>query len=339
MRTSNSKVVAAFAAFMLLGSVAIGADDPPPYVSATEAYRQGVASIKAGQTEAALPALSYAAERGVLGAQLKLARIYAQGQGIPEDTGKAFSYYQQIADQHADIAPTSPVAKFVAEAFVALGDYYLVGIPDIALVRDPSRAAGLFRHAASYFGDADAQYELARLFLTGDGVTKNVGLAANWLAAAAKKQHPASQATLGELLWRGDEFQHRAARGLALIMLAHQNAKIGGDEPKWIADLYAEAIGQADAATRKEAEAIMPQWGAPIAEAAATPNPLPGNAEPAAQLVAPASGAAAETAVPNAASEHGATGASTENVATPPTAIGLSAGFGDGASGSAALKR
>jgi len=47
----------AVAALMMLEPVAVGADDPPPYASATEAYRQGVSEVNAGKTAVALPAL------------------------------------------------------------------------------------------------------------------------------------------------------------------------------------------------------------------------------------------------------------------------------------------
>ena len=116
---------------------------------------------------AALPALEYAAKRGVLGAQLKLARAYAAGRDVPKDDAKAFVYFEQIADQQADISPSSPIAKYAAEAFVALGQYYLDGIPAMPLVANPVYAADLFRHAASYFGNAEAQYRLARLYMNG----------------------------------------------------------------------------------------------------------------------------------------------------------------------------
>ena len=53
----------------------------------------------------------------------------------------------------------------------------------------------LFRHAASYFGNAEAQYRLARLYMNGDGVEKNLGLAVNWLSIAAKKQHAVTATT------------------------------------------------------------------------------------------------------------------------------------------------
>ena len=129
------------------------------------------------------------------------------------------------------------------------------------LARNPVYAVDLFRHAASYFGDAEAQYRLARLYMNGDGVEKNVGLAVNWLATAAKKQHAAAQATLGEILWRGQDVRQRQARGLALIILAHENAVAGGKEPQWIGDLYREALGKSDTATRKDAEAMLPELG------------------------------------------------------------------------------
>ena len=230
MLMCNRLALGAFGAVLVLGlsPVKAGGDEPTPYTSATEAYRQGTSSLKSGQTAASLPALEYAAKRGVLGAQLKLARIYATGRdSVAEDDSKAFGYFQQIADQQADISPSSPIAKYAAEAFVALGQYYADGIPAMQLARNPVYAVDLFRHAASYFGDAEAQYRLARLYMNGDGVEKNVGLAVNWLATAAKKQHAAAQATLGEILWRGQDVRPRQARGLALIILAHQNARRG----------------------------------------------------------------------------------------------------------------
>ena len=92
------------------------------------------ATLKSGKTAGVLPALEYAAKRGVLGAQLKLARIYAAGRdGVAEDDSKAFSYFRADRRPAADISPSSPIAKYVAEAFVALGQYYLDGIAAMQL--------------------------------------------------------------------------------------------------------------------------------------------------------------------------------------------------------------
>jgi TPR repeat protein len=222
---------------------------------------------------------------------------------VPKDDAKAFAYFEQIADSQADINPSSPVAKYAAEAFVALGQYYFDGIPAKPLAANPPYAAGLFRHAASYFGDAEAQYLLARLYMNGTGVEKNVGLAVNWLAIAAKKQHAASQATLGEILWRDQEVRERRARGLALIILAHENASVDGKEPKWIGALYAEAFSESDKAIRKDAEALLPALGGTRTTA---------EAKPAEVLAMPAEedAQAPETGAPR------------------PAPIGLSVGFG-----------
>ena len=321
MLTCNRVALAVLAALLTMGPVAVGADDLPPYASATEAYRQGVNALKAGRAAVALPALEYAAKRGVLGAQIKLARAYSSGRDVPKDDAKAFTYFEQIADQLADISPSSPIAKYAAEAFVALGQYYLDGIPALPLASNPTYAVDLFRHAASYFGNAEAQYRLARLYMAGNGVEKDVGLAVNWLAVAAKKQHAASQATLGEILWRGQLVRQRQTRGLALIMLAHENAVAGGKEPQWIGDLYQEAFGRSDSATRKGAVALMPELGG-VKAAAVVPA---AKAKPAEVMMMPASGGAKETVAPTASAMPDA--APLGNGA-PPAAIGLSVGYG-----------
>jgi TPR repeat protein len=315
----------ALTALVILTPVAVrGADDPPPaYASATEAYRQGASAIRSGRVTTALPALEYAAERGVLGAQLKLARIYASGRDVPRDDAKAFAYYQQIANQYADISPSSPVAKFIGESFVALGEYYVEGVPAMSLGTNPAYAATLFRHAASYFGNAEAQYRLARLYLDGEGVEGNVGLAVNWLAAAAKKQHPLAQATLGELLWRGEKVQQRRARGLALITLAEESAKASVRKPKWIGDLYQEAFANSDSATRKEAELLAFQIGGARSATATATRAKPGDPALAATR-GPEEAAAIPATAPMQLDDKGQS-------AAPPAPIGMPIGFGAGA--------
>ena len=323
MLMCNRLALGALAGLMMFGPVAVGADDAPPFASATEAYRQGASALKSGMPATAIPALEYAATRGVLGAQVKLARAYASGRDVPKDDAKAFSYFQQIADQQADISPSSPIAKYAAEAFVALGQYYVDGVPAMSLAPNPSYAAHLFRHAASYFGSGEAQYRLARLYMNGDGVEKNVGLAVNWLATAAKKQHAASQATLGEILWRGQDVRQRRARGLALIMLAHENAVASGKEPQWIGELYREAFAKSDKPTRKDAEALLPELGG-VKAAATSPA---AKAKPAEMIVMPASGGAQEPVAPTASAASDAAPLSQKG-APPPASIGLSVGFG-----------
>jgi uncharacterized protein len=101
-------------------------------------------------------------------AQWKLGRMYADGDGVKRDDLRAFEYFRGIADAYADEAPDTPQGRFVASAFVALGNYYLEGIPDTAIKPDADRARELFVYAASYFGDPEAQYRLGRLMAMAD---------------------------------------------------------------------------------------------------------------------------------------------------------------------------
>ena len=98
-------------------------------------------------------------------AEWKLGRMYADGDGVARDDVRAFEYFSRIANAHASDSPSAPQAQIVANAFVALGRYYLNGIPNSKIKPDTERAREMFSYAASYFGNADAQYDLARLFL------------------------------------------------------------------------------------------------------------------------------------------------------------------------------
>ena len=257
---SASQIGAAFAAVIVLTPAGVGSTDAPPsYKSATEAYRQGMTAINAGETDSALPALEYAAAHGVLGAQLKLARLYAKDGAVPEDASKAFRYYQRIADQFADVPASSPIARYVGEAFSALGQYYVDGIVEMPLQPDPAYGSRLLRHAGTYFGDAEAQYRLGRLYLIGKGVVENRTIAANWLTMAARKQHPGAQAVLGEMLWTGEGVGKRQAQGLALLMLANQNTREDGVDAGWISESYDRTIAIADRLTVEQAEALLPR--------------------------------------------------------------------------------
>lgn len=331
---SVSHIGGLFAAFVVLSpATAGGADQPVAYASATEAYRQGASAMKSGEVTEAVPAFEYAAERGVLGAQLKLARLYARGRGVPKNDAKAFYYYQHIADQYADIPPSSPIAHYAGEAFCALGRYYVTGIPDMPLHPDPVYAAGLFRHAGAYFGHADAQYQLGRLYLSGAGVEKNQTIAANWLSMAARKQHAGAQAVLGEMLWRGDGIAQRQARGLALLTLANENAKLAMKDADWIGQRYQEALALADKATRKRAEVLLPKLGGPK-RATATAVKI----APSSRTTLPPTRAIATPAKPEPTLSARETPSLGPVDVVPPAAMGMSMGFGASESGLGGLQ-
>src|SRR5215218_8139395 len=158
---------------------------PDIYASAKDALRVGIRDYNAGDKIAAARALEYAAGQGHALALWKLGRMYADGDGVPQDDLKAFEYFSKIADENAEETPNSPNAAVVSSAFVALGSYFLDGIKDTYVKPDAARAHEMFRFAASYFGDSNAQYGLARLYLDGTGVEPDARQAARWFNLAA----------------------------------------------------------------------------------------------------------------------------------------------------------
>ena len=99
--------------------------------------------------------------------------MYAEGDGVDRSDLRAFEYFSGIADAHADDNPGTPQARYVANAFVALGHYYRDGIANSEVKADPGRARHMYAYAASYFGDPDAQFRLDELYLDGVGVRKD----------------------------------------------------------------------------------------------------------------------------------------------------------------------
>src|SRR6188472_1846070 len=131
-----------------------------------EAFRSGTQALRQGKTEQAIIELEYAAEQGVPGAIWKLGRMYADGDGVKMNKARAYDYFRRLTTMHADDGSSTPNARFLANAFVTLGLYHLDGIPG-TLKADPNVAREMFRYAASYFADPEAQYYLGRLFLLG----------------------------------------------------------------------------------------------------------------------------------------------------------------------------
>jgi hypothetical protein len=205
-----------------------------------------------------LTSLQYAAEGGHPVAQWKLGRMYADGDGVIQDDLRAFEYFSRIANAHAEDSPSAPQAAIVANAFVALGRYYLNGIPNSKIKPDTDRAREMFSYAASYFGNADAQYDLARLYLkTPDASRDDFRYGARWLGLAAQKGQHQAQAMLGQMLFTGDRLPRQPARGLMWLTLARDNA---APEETWIRESYNRAFAKASDDDRATALQMLEHW-------------------------------------------------------------------------------
>ena len=235
-----------------------------PGAAAAQALNaQALKKVAAPVTAAAAPStslnsLQYAAEGGHPVAQWKLGRMYADGDGVIQDDVRAFEYFSRIANAHAEDSPSAPQAAIVANAFVALGRYYLSGIPNSKIKADTERAREMFSYAASYFGNADAQYDLARLYLkTPDASRDDFRYGARWLGRAAQNGQHQAQAMLGQMLFNGDRLPRQAARGLMWLTLARDSA---APDEIWIKESYNKAIAKASEDDRAMALQMLEHW-------------------------------------------------------------------------------
>jgi TPR repeat protein len=267
MRTFERIIFALMLGAAPLAAPAFGFDGAPanqdaaiPVVSAqpgSAAALRKVAPAPASP-DSSLSALQYAAEGGHPIAQWKLGQMYASGEGVAQDDVRAFEYFSRIANAHAEDSPSAPQAQFVAKAFVALGRDYLTGIPNSKVKADPDRAREMFSYAASYFGNADAQYDLARLYLkTADASRDDFRYGARWLFLSAQKGQHEAQALLGQMLFNGDRLPRQAARGLMWLTLARDSA---GPDEVWIKENYNRAIAKASDDDRAMALQMLEHW-------------------------------------------------------------------------------
>src|SRR5215470_12502358 len=180
-----------------------GQPDAPRPLTSFQAFQTGARALQAGDTKAVLEALEYAARNGEIMAIWKLGRMYADGEGVKQNDLRAFEYFRSLADSYAGETPGTRSARFVANAFMALGGYYLTGIPNSDIKPDAVRAREIFSYAATYFGDPDAQYRLGRMYLDGQGGPKDLKQAVRWLSHAAGKGQYQAQAVFGSMLFKG----------------------------------------------------------------------------------------------------------------------------------------
>ncbi|TPK97927.1 MULTISPECIES: tetratricopeptide repeat protein [unclassified Mesorhizobium] len=259
MRTSEvlrSSVFSALIALATLGAVgqAMAFDDKvfddktgvKPQSSPWAVFQFGFSAYKSGHKEQAVEAYKYAAENGQIGATWKLARMYAEGDGVTRDDYAAFKFFSEIVDQ--DVEPGSPEESYVSDALVALGDYLRKGIPGTPVEENDVAAQEYYMRAAANYRNPNAQFEIGQMFLKGEGGVKaSVKQAGRWLQLAAEKGHAGAQATLGNLLFQSG----KVVRGLAMMTAALARAP-AADQP-WIRNMQEEAFAAAGEADRRTA--------------------------------------------------------------------------------------
>ena len=229
---------------------------PKSFSSAEQALRAGIDDLNAGDAASSVEALTYAAEGGQPIARWKLGEMYADGIGVARDDVKAYQYFSKLVEDYDEDAPDQRDRGAISNAFVAVGVYCLAGIPNSNVRADPERARGLFQYAATAFGDPDAQYNLAHMYITGvGGLAKDDIVALRWLMLAAGKGHRPSQALLGHMLFVGEGVPAQRARGLMWLTIAKNSAEGAKDE--WIRNLYQSDLVAATPDDRKAVAAML----------------------------------------------------------------------------------
>ncbi len=222
---------------------------PDELKSPKAVFRFAFTAYKSGHKEQAIEAYRYAADQGQLGARWKLARMYAEGDGVTRNDYEAFKFYQEIAAQ--EVEPGSPEESYVSDALVALGAYARSGIPGSPVQANPAAAQDYYMRAAATYRNPNAQFEVGKMLMNGEGGLKsNIRQAGRWFQLAAEKGHSGAQATLGYLLFQSG----KAVRGLAMMTAALERAPVS--DKTWIRGMQEEAFALAGEADRRTAIAL-----------------------------------------------------------------------------------
>lgn len=201
--------------------------------------------------------LAPAAQKGDVAAEVEMARRLALGEGVKKDEAQAALYFQAVINQLGEIGARDRRAPLAATAFRFLAQFQRRGVPEANINANPAYAFDLLHHAASYFGDPAAQFELAKLLIDGDGLTKNTRVGAQWLLRATQKGYAPAQALLGDMLWRGNGVKRFPGEGLGLLAIARRNA-CPADKP-WVSKMFEAARAEASPIEILEANTFIVQ--------------------------------------------------------------------------------
>ena len=147
---------------------------------AKDAARQ----VMTSQKKQTLADLEKRAKAGEKAAQLKLAKVYTEGELTSQDYQKAATWYYQAAKQG------DPQAQYEIARMYEQGR---------GLKQDNFRAAEWYRLAAGPGRNADAQFKLGQMYSSGRGVPNDYDEAIRLFGLSANQGHPGAQFLLGAM--------------------------------------------------------------------------------------------------------------------------------------------
>ena len=138
-----------------------------------------------------------AAEAGDAQAQNSLAWHYTRGRGVPADQSQAFAWCKKAAEQGYRVAQSNLAGMYSSGKGVT---------EDLA-------ESARWRQKAAENGYAAAQYSLARIYLNGTGIPKNDQEAKKWADRAAAQNYAQAQHLCGWMYERGRGVTKDLAKG------------------------------------------------------------------------------------------------------------------------------
>jgi len=266
MRIFKLALSGSVASILLMGSAMAG---NLVFRTPDDAMKQGISAFNGGYYELALPALEALEATKPQIAHFYEARISADNEGAFTDHGKAFRVYKELADELQDVDPDDDdLAPIAAKSLTAVSMYLRDGIPSAGIQPDVDEANRDLQRAALTFNDEDAQFELAKVYLRGEGPDMTVSgyddpsskieNGRHWLSRLSQAGHPGAQAFLADLMWRGKFVQKNQPAALNLIDVAVANAP--PSERVWIEDIYQNIFCNAGEGVRQQATGRVAEW-------------------------------------------------------------------------------
>jgi hypothetical protein len=217
-------------------------------------------AFEKGHVDIGLALLVRAWDQGDLRALMRIGRIYDEGKLVAQNRLKACGSYVQVMDKLVNVDRFHPYARLAAEAFRRSGDCYAEGLSADGWERNMVLAANLYFQAGVMLHDPAGLFELAKLYLNGEGVARNPAMAVNFLETSARKRYPPAQALLGSLMWEGKVMKRRPGPALALLMLGKEGTS--AQDRAWIVTLYDDAVITASKDVEQEALVLVDKWKA-----------------------------------------------------------------------------
>ena len=236
--------------------------------SPEDALRQGISAFNGGYYEIAMPALEAAAETNPVLGRFYLARIYADNEGAYTDHPKAYKMFKKLSEELQDTDPDDDEqAPIAAKSLAAISSYLREGVAEAGVKPDVAAADRALQRAALTFNNEDAQFELAKVLMRGEGPSislesddeqSKIENGRHWLSRLSRNGHAGAQAFLADLLWRGKFVPKDQISALNLIDVAVANAP--PHERVWIEDIYQNIFCNAGEGVRQQATGRVAEW-------------------------------------------------------------------------------